>query len=89
MAVEQPASWRLTWDGRTWTDADLTGSDLVELVALLGNDWRHMTPTAGPLHLVSFLAVLVQRATGDDFPKVLGQLKMANAGDLADALTLE
>lgn len=81
--------WRLTWEGHTWTDDDLTVADIAALIVLVGNDWEQMTPTGGPLHRMSFLSVLLARTTGEPFTAVRDRLLAAKASELAKALTVE
>lgn len=76
-AVATEWSWRITWQGKSWTDADLTGQHLAALALISGDD-RFETlqvsedeirayPALGHQRLMNLLGALVVVDTADTF----------------------
>lgn len=79
-------SWKLTWQGETWTAADLTGNEWADLVLLLGERWEALSPMSSPVALLAHIAVHVATATGVDFEQVRAQVAASKSADLLAAI---
>lgn len=78
-----PGRWRIEWQGRTWSEDDLTGAHLA-LVALLNgvDDWAtldvaNLDPRIGPVRLMNLLAAFIAVDAG---------IVMANPSALAEVI---
>lgn len=74
---DQDWSWRITWQGKSWTDADLTGQHLAALALISGDDRFEglrieadeikAYPALGHQRLMNLLGALVVVDTADTF----------------------
>lgn len=79
--------WQITWEGRTWTEDDLTTAHLLAIVAAQGIDtWEQCDPTAGPARLVGMIAALVAIADHRPIDAVIAEVATSPALLLADAI---
>ena len=78
--------WKLTWGEHAFTREDLTGAHVALICSLVRDSWD-LTPQAGPIQLIAFLAawlMIEDRRTLDD---VLAELHAARLDDLFGALS--
>lgn len=81
------ADWKITWNGRSWTEDDLTGTHVALIVTVQESDsWAMLNPLAGPLHLIGVLAAFIALADNRPVGDVAAELFRARAKDLADAI---
>lgn len=66
--------WQLSWEGRTYTDEDLTVGHALVIGAQLGYGWAELSPWRGLLHLVTFLAVFESVALSRPYAEVVASL---------------
>jgi hypothetical protein len=92
-------AWSLTWQGRTWTNRDLTGEHAAAVGEMLGMsptwDWFDMTelhPALGPLQVMALIAAFVVVDDGVQGTaariRVLDAIKGATVDDLLEAINL-
>jgi hypothetical protein len=100
--LPRPGGWRITWRGKSWTDADVTGQHLATLALLSGTDdfaQLDIDPRHGHQRLMSMLMALVavDRADGledvdavtDLLAVALSEVAGAPADEILAALTFE
>ena len=91
--------WSLTWDGRTWTNRDLTGEHAAAVGEMLGVaptwDWFDLSelhPAMGPLQVMVLLAAFTVVADGVRGTAarvaVLDIVKATTVDDLLEAINL-
>lgn len=84
---DQDLSWRITWRGVTFTDADMIGADLCAAQLMLGADgWAAVDPTRGPIQLSATICVAVHRLTGRPLEELQAEVGAAPLGELLGAL---
>lgn len=92
-------AWTLTWQGRTWSDRDLTGEHAAAVAELIGAaptwDWFDLSdihPAMGPLQVMALLAAFVVVDDGVHGTAariaVLNAIKEATVDDLLAAVGL-
>lgn len=79
-------SFRLTWRGQSWTDADVLVMDLVTVQILLGGEWSNFDPWSGPTQALALVAALVARTSGRSLAEVVDEVRAAPAAELLNAL---
>lgn len=71
--------WRITWRGKSWTDADVTGAHMAAIVGVTGDKtWAGLDPWRGPEALMGYLIALTGRAD---------EVMAAKAEEIVGALT--
>lgn len=75
--IDQDWAWRITWQGKTWTDEDLTGRHLATLALITGDDRFEdlrvdedeirAYPLLGHQRLMCLLSALVAVDTAETF----------------------
>lgn len=97
------SGWSITWQGKTWTDADLTGQHLAQLALLSGDDrFERLVikedeirayPSLGFMRLLNMLSALVsvdvanEYDDADEVAAALKEIQQASAEDIIGAVT--
>ena len=80
----------ITVGDHTFTDADLTGQDLIDAEVFgrtAGVDgWSASDPWAGPLELINVTAVVLARLSGAPYQKIAETLRSSTAAELTSIL---
>lgn len=85
----EAGSWVISWDGREWSEDDLTGSHAAILALMSGKDtWAQLNPFEGPMVLLQIIAVLVGVADQRDPVEVAGELGAVSLKRLLAAVSV-
>lgn len=79
-------SWTLTWDGETWSFADLATSEVALLSLELGDEWKVLSPLSSQSALMTHVALHVALKRGEAYEKVQAEIATAPFVDLLAAL---
>lgn len=78
--------WTLTWEGETWSVADLSGEEVGDLVVMIGDNWEALSPTSSPVALLSHIAVHSARVHGVSLEQATADVKAAGIVAMLGAL---
>ena len=78
--------WCLTWREHVFTQEDLTGAHVAVLCTLVRDSWD-LSPQAGPLQLMAFLAAWLMIEDRRPIDDVLAELHAVSINVLREALT--
>lgn len=82
-------AWQITWNGRVWTEQDLTIGHVAAIVQSQGADsWEQIDPFAGPLRLLGILGVLVAADNEHTVEETIRAIALRPAVDLLNALSV-
>lgn len=98
LAPSSDWTWRITWQGRSWTDLDLTGQHLATLALISGDDRFkdldiseaeiRVYPALGHQRLMNMIAALSVVATsetfGDDTDEIAAALEEVQKAPAVD-----
>lgn len=83
------SAWRITWDGKSWTDDDLTGQHLATLALISGDDrFEDLAitedevrtyPGQGYMRLLNMLSALVAVDVAGELPIIEAQEAVVEA----------
>lgn len=87
--TRETGSWLINWDGREWSEDDLTGAHAAIVTLMSGKDaWSLLDPFAGPVTLIQIVAAFVSIADKRDPVEVAGELGLVPLKALLAAVSL-
>ena len=78
--------WRLTWREHEFTQDDLTGAHVALICSLVRDSWD-LSPQAGPIQLIAYLAAWLMIEDRRSLDDVLAELHAVPINVLREALT--
>jgi hypothetical protein len=82
--------WTIKWDGREWSEADATGRHFAVVVLTLGEDSWDLTPSSGPMRLMSWIAafIAIEDDRVDELEQVYAEISARPAAEIVASLDL-
>jgi len=80
--------WKLTYEGHSWSEDEVTVADAVIVSELLErDDWQVMQPSASPRACVAWLSTLLARTAGVSIEEAQAAVLALPFATLVDALS--
>lgn len=76
--------WTITFEGKAWTESDLSLADASRALEITGGSWTDLHPLTSPDHFAALLACLLAGA-GEDFDAALARVSIL---PMVDALAM-
>jgi hypothetical protein len=82
--------WKIKWNDREWSEADATGQHFAVVVLTSGEDSWDITPTTGPIRLMSWIAAFVAIEDGrlDELDEVYSEIASRPAAEIIASLVV-